>query len=147
MLGSLFDSYVTRSGWVCRRRAQHIVVGLGLAVALFRAPALSAAELYDSDDTTLRWDNTVSYSTAFRISDRDPLLLANRNADDGDRNFSPGLVSNRFDLFSQLDFSKAWFGLHASGAAWYDTIYHQKNDNNSPATFNPASVPNNEFPR
>ncbi len=146
MLGSLFDPYVTRSGWVCCRRPRSfIAVKLCLALTLCRAPAVSAAELYEGDDTTLRWDNTVSYSTAFRISDRDPLLLANRNADDGDNNFAPGIVSNRFDLFSQLDFAKAWFGLHASGAAWYDTIYHQKNDNNSPATFNPISVPHNEF--
>ena len=147
MLGSLFDPYVTRSGWVSHRRARQILINarLCLALALCHASALSAAELYGSGETTLRWDNTVSYSTAFRLSDRDPLLLANRNTDDGDNNFAPGLVSNRFDLFSQLDFSKAWFGLHASGAAWYDTVYHQKNDNNSPATFNPASVPNNEF--
>jgi hypothetical protein len=147
MLGSLFDPYVTRSGWVCHRRAPQILVisGLCLALALCRAPALSAAELYGGGETMLRWDNTVSYSTALRISGRDPLLLANRNADDGDNNFAPGIVSNRFDLFSQLDLSKDWFGLHASGAAWYDTVYHQKNDNNSPATFNPVSVPNNEF--
>jgi hypothetical protein len=146
MLDSLFDPYVTRSGWVCRRRAQHSVAGLCLALALLRAPALSAAEFLDSGDTTLRWDNTVGYSTAFRFGDPDPALLANRNTDDGDRNFAPGIISNRFDLFSQLDFSKSWFGLHASGAAWYDTIYHQKNDNNSPATFNPASVPHDQFP-
>ena len=116
-----------------------------LALVLCHAPGLSAAEIFDSDDITLRWDNTISYSNAFRLGNRDPLILANRNADDGDRNFSPGIVSNRFDLFSQLDFSTAGFGLHASGAAWYDTVYHQKNDNDSPATFNPISVPNNEF--
>src|SRR5258706_7312386 len=145
MRGFLFDPQMTRSGWVCCRRAHRIAAELCLALTLCHASAVSATELYSSGDTELRWDNTVSYSTAFRLSDRDPALLANRNADDGDRNFAPGVVSNRFDLFSQLDFSTAWFGVHASGAAWYDTVYHQKNDNNSPATFNPASVPHNEF--
>lgn len=147
MLGSLFDPNMTRSGRVCRRRTQHILAGLCLALAPIRAPVLSAAELFGSGDTSLRWDNTVGYSIAFRLADPDPALLAGRNGDDGDRNFAPGLISNRFDLFSQLDFSKSWFGLHVSGAAWYDTVYHQKNDNNSPATFNPVSVPHNEFPR
>jgi Protein of unknown function (DUF1302) len=147
MLGSLFDPYMTRLGWVCCRRVRQILIiaRLCLAFALCRASVLSAGELYSNGDTELRWDNTVGYSTMFRISDSDPALLANRNADDGDRAFAPGIVSNRFDLFSQLDFSKAWFGLHASGAAWYDIVYHQKNDNNSPSTFNPVSVPNNEF--
>ena len=116
-----------------------------MALALCRATALSAAELFSNGDTELRWDNTIGYSTAFRIANRSAELLANRNADDGDRNFASGLISNRFDLFSQLDFAKAWFGFHASAAAWYDTVYHQKNDNDSPATFNPASVPHNEF--
>jgi Protein of unknown function (DUF1302) len=148
MLGFLFDPYVTRSGWVCCRRPRRIFIAASLCLALMlcRAPALSAAELSDGDDTMLRWDNTVGYSTALRLGGRDPALLANRNADDGDRNFAPGIVSNRFDLFSQLDFSKTWFGVHVSGAAWYDTVYHQKNDNNSPATFNPVSVPHDEFP-
>ncbi|HMI97067.1 MAG TPA: DUF1302 family protein [Micropepsaceae bacterium] len=138
---------MTISGWVCRRPALRIVVELCLCLALTLrdASALSAAELYSNGDTELRWDNTISYSTAFRLRDPDPALLGNRNADDGDRNFAPGVVSNRFDLFSQFDLSKAWFGIHASGAAWYDTVYHQKNDNNSPATFNPVSVPHNEF--
>jgi hypothetical protein len=145
MLGFLFDPQMTRSGWVCCRRAHRIAAELCLALTLCHASALSATELYSSGDTELRWDNTVSYSAAFRLRNRDPALLANRNADDGDRNFAPGLVSNRFDLFSQLDFAKDWFGVHASGAAWYDTVYHQKNDNNSPITFNPASVPHDEF--
>src|SRR5258706_320988 len=145
MLGFLFDSPMTRSGWGCCQRAQRAVVSLCLALALSHAVPLSAAELYGNGDAEFRWDNTISYSNAFRLREPDPALLANRNADDGDRNFAPCIAPNRFDLFSQLDFSKAWFGFHASAAAWYDTVYHQKNDNDSPATFTPVSVPQNEF--
>jgi len=46
--------------------------------------------------------------------------VADPNADDGDRNFAPGIISNRFDLYSQLDFSKGRFGFDASARAWYD---------------------------
>src|SRR6202049_438696 len=145
MPGLVFNDNVARSGWVRRACAQHILLIACLALALCGGSAVSAAEFLGNGDGELRWDNTVGYSTAVRLRDRDPALLANRNADDGDRNFAPGLISNRFDLFSQLDFSKAGFGFHGSAAAWYDTVYHQKNDNNSPATFNPVSVPHNEF--
>ena len=34
-----------------------------------------------------------------------------------------------------------------SADAWYDTVYHQTNHNNWPSSFNPYSVPNNEFTR
>jgi hypothetical protein len=147
MLGPVLDHRAAKSGSVRRLRAPKIlmIAVACLAFALCRARALSAAELFSTGDSLLRWDNTVSYSTALRLRDRSPALLANRNADDGDRNFAPGIVSNRFDLLSQLDFSKTWFGFHASAAAWYDTVYHQKNDNNSPGTFNPVSVPHNKF--
>jgi len=37
--------------------------------------------------------------------------------------------------------------LDVSVAAWYDTVYHNTNSNDSPATFNPYSVPHNQFTR
>ena len=37
-------------------------------------------------------------------------------------------------------------GAEVSGAAWYDSVYNQHDDNNSPTTFNPVSVPNTSFP-
>lgn len=110
------------------------------------AAAASAGVLFDNGDTVLRWDNTVGYQTTFRLENRNPLLLRDINADDANRNFSPGVVSNRFDLLSQFDLSRGGFGFDASASAWYDFVYHQKNANNSPATFNPVSVPHNEFP-
>ena len=110
-------------------------------------PAASpAGVLLDNGDTILRWDNTVGYQTTFRVDARNPVLLRDINADDADRNFAPGMVSNRFDLLSQLDLSRGGFGFDASASAWYDFAYHRRNDNNSPATFNPYSVPHNEFP-
>jgi hypothetical protein len=133
---------------VARPWAQHALIffALTLGLDLYAGGGAFAVDLYSKGDVELRWDNTVTYGAAFRLGDRNPKLLADPNADDGDRNFAAGIISNRFDLFSQLDFSKGRFGFDASAAAWYDTVYQQKNDNNSAATFNPISVPHNEFP-
>src|SRR5215471_16026261 len=138
---------MTASASLCARRTARTALLSATAGLVLGAPADSfAAVLYDEGDSQLRWDDTLKYTTAVRLSGQSAYLIAGRNSDDGDRAFNPGVISNRFDLYSQLDFSKAWFGFDASAAFWYDTIYNQKNDNNSPATFNPISVPNDEFP-
>jgi hypothetical protein len=110
-------------------------------------PSAEAAEIYDSDGLSIRWDNTLRYTVSFRLDHYNEDLVANPNADDGDRNFAPGLISNRFDLLSELDIARGDFGIHASGDAWYDTVYHARNANDSPSTFNPVSVPHNAFTR
>jgi hypothetical protein len=74
-------------------------------------------------------------------------VTADPNADDGDRNFSPGLISDRLDWLTEFDVSKDGYGIDVSGTAWYDTVYNNTNSNDSPATFNPISVPHNQFTR
>jgi len=98
-------------------------------------------------DLKARWDNTLKYSNAFRLKNPSAKLLSDLNLDDGDRNFSKGLISNRVDLLSEFDIGYQNFGARLSGAAWYDTVYNRKNDNDSPATANALSVANNEFTR
>src|SRR5262249_6475067 len=96
-------------------------------------------------DVQFRWDNLIQYSVAFRLEKRDPALLLNPNTDDGDRNFDSGVISNRLDVLSQLDVSKDDYGFDVSVAAWYDSIYHGRNDNNSPSTYNLAPTMHGEF--
>jgi hypothetical protein len=99
-------------------------------------------------DLKLNWDNTFKYTSLFRLANPDSALTADVNQDDGDRNFSRGLVSNRVDFFSEADLTfKDNFGMRASVAAWYDSVYNQKNDNKSPATTNQLSVASNRFTR
>jgi len=133
-----------------RRRRLPISTPLVLLIAgIASAPiaCATAAELYDDQGISLRWDTTVRYSAAFRVESRDAALVADPNADDGDRNFKPGLVSNRLDVFSQADFDYRDFGLRLSGVGWYDSVYTERNDNDSPSTFNPISVPHDAFTR
>jgi len=92
------------------------------------------------------WDNTVKYSLGSRISNPSDSNLNNINADDAEHNFERGaLVMNRFDWLTELNARYKNFGLALSAAAWYDDVYNRHNDNESPGTFNPYSVSNDEF--
>jgi len=117
------------------------------ALSMALAWPCGAASISTGSDIEIRWDNTFKYSDAWRVHAKDDYLLSNPNQDDGDRDFARGLISNRIDLLSEFDVKYHDFGLNASAAAWYDTVYNGREDNDSPATFNPASVPYYDFPR
>ena len=82
-----------------------------------------AAELLNSGDTVIRWDNTVKYSAAYRLAPAKRELIQGANADDGDRNFHVGVTSNRFDILSEFDATFGNWNASVSGAAWYDTTF------------------------
>lgn len=82
----------------------------------------------NSGDTVIRWDNTIKYSAAYRLGPADGALIQGPNADDGDRNFHAGAISNRFDVLSELDANFGRWGASVSAAAWYDTIYNNAPD-------------------
>jgi len=131
---------------LCLRRDVSRLVLVFAAAALFLwSEGAKAAVLYDEDDLQIRWDNSFRYTAAFRLTPRSKGLISDPNADDGDRNFRPGLASDRLDLLSEFDISDGAFGFHLSAAGWYDSVYHQRNDNDSPSTFNASSVPHNAF--
>ncbi|NPC55919.1 DUF1302 domain-containing protein [Caenimonas soli] len=131
-----------------RRKAARPPWRLGaLAMALCTAPAAMAMEFdMGGGDTKLRWDNTFKYSTMRRLKSQDPKLVAPANLDDGDRSFNKGIVSNRVDWLTEFDASYKDVGLRVSAAAWYDSVYNNRNDNTSAATWNALSVPFNQFP-
>lgn len=116
-----------------------------LACALARVETASAEELWSDGDASVRLDTTVQFTGLRRLSAPQSRLLANPNADDGDRDFSSGAVSNRTDVFSELDANYGAAGVRLSGAGWYDPVYLGRNANDSPATFNPISVPHDRF--
>lgn len=104
------------------------------------AVLLSASLLPSTGWASLSWEvadgvradftNTLRYSAAFRTQERDSELLANPNLDDGNQNFSTGLISNRLELYSELDVvSDQGFGARISAQGLYDTVYNRENDN------------------
>lgn len=131
---------------------KHTRAGMTAAVAaaLAAMAGAQAAEIATTiPDLTVRWDNTVKYSTAYRLKRPSAVQVTpgenSINTDDGDRNFGKGFVSNRADLLSELDISYRNFGVRASGAAWYDGAYNRSTDNAFRPTWNAASVPPTEF--
>src|ERR1041385_5326656 len=103
------------------------VIGL-LVLAWLGAPAAFSADLYHDCDLDVRWDNTLQYTAAYRLFPQDRGLLTNPNWDDGDRNFDPGLISNRLDLLSEFEATYGDFGLRLSGDGWDDTVYHRSEE-------------------
>jgi hypothetical protein len=108
------------------------------AVSAFGAVGAAQAVQIDTGnpDLSVRWDNTVRYNYAHRVEGQDPKILASPNADDGDRNFDKGMVSNRLDLLSEFDVVyQRSAGFRVSASAWADQAY-RKLDNDSAATSN-----------
>ncbi|WP_299694243.1 DUF1302 family protein [Hydrocarboniphaga sp.] len=106
-------------------------------------------------DTEVRFDNDVRYNTGIRVQSRNDRVSHNVGFDESDYSFGPGdLVTNRFDLLSQLDVVyKHDTGVRLSGSAWYDFAYAGKDvetaPGNEPVTGLPYSslgaYPNNKF--
>lgn len=126
-----------------------------VVVAAFVATGAHAFEIDTGNpDVEIRWDNTLKYNLGARLKNPDagligddiPANVNNLNLDDGDRNFRRGVVSNRIDLLSEFDLAyRKNYGLRVSGAAWYDTVYNRRNDNDAPARANQSSVAYDEF--
>ena len=97
------------------------------------------------DGIKLDWDTTLRYTLAQRVANQSDRLLADPNTDDGDRNFDKGsLIKNRFDVITEADLNLGQtgfldnLGFFARARAWYDFVYNQDNDNDSPMTSNNA---------
>lgn len=115
---------------------------LAAAAALVASGSAAAFEFDTGNpDVKVRLDSTVKYSNAFRLQDRSPGLSTtvigargvvganNANQDDGNNNFSKGLVSSRLDVLSELDIIGPRWGARVSAAAWYDSVYNGSTDN------------------
>jgi hypothetical protein len=137
----------TPDGLLHRPSTVYIVLGM---TSVLGAPLAHGFEIDTGmPDLSARWDNTLRYGLSQRtekpsegLTNSPPLT---RNQDDGDRSFNRGIISNRLDLLSEFDAKYGNFGLRLSGAAWYDSVYNETNDNDSPGTVNARSVRYNHF--
>ncbi len=96
-----------------------------IAATLAAAGSAGAVEINTGNpDIVLRWDNTIRVNLANRVESQDASILNSPNYDDGDRNFDTGMVSERFDLLSEMDFVyQDRLGFRVSAAGWYDLAY------------------------
>ncbi len=68
------------------------------------------------------------------------------NYDDGDRNFDRyDAVNNRVTALGEVQFKWENYGALLRADAFYDEVYHGKNDNKSPDTINTTQEPFNSF--
>ena len=109
---------------------------LATAVALAATQA-SAGETIEFDDgTTLDWSVTTSYGIGMRLGKPSDRLMG-VNADDANRNFNQGsLTTHRIGALGEMILRKDNYGAVVRASTFYDDVYHQGNDNDSPATVN-----------
>ncbi len=132
--------FLRRVNW----RLLFSITALSFLVSASLITTADAFEVYEGSDWKVNWDTTLKYSAAWRIAEQDGELTGLPNADDGDRNFDEGLISNRLDVLTELDITYRNFGLRVSAAGWADSEYLNGNDNDSPETFN-GTGENDEF--
>ena len=120
------------------------------AVAGVMSFGYSHAFEFNTEDPGLkiRWDNTLKYSTIYRLDNPDAGQLAayqGSPAGDGDRNFKKGIASNRIDWLTEFDVVKDNnIGGRISATGWYDNVYERNNDNATGLSHN-ISVGANQF--
>ena len=118
--------------------------GLAVAVALAAAPAGAGETIEFDNGATLDWSVTTSYGAGMRLGKPSDRLMT-LNADDANRNFNEGsLTTHRIGALGEMILRKDNYGAVVRGSTFYDDVYHQGNDNDSPGTVN-KSGSNDEF--
>jgi len=109
------------------------------AIAAASSSALYAGEtVFFDHGGDLEWSVTTSYGIATRLEDPDEKLLADLNGDDGNRNFDKGaLISHRVGALAEMVYTNdaGWGGV-LRATTFYDDVYNNSNDNDSPGTVN-----------
>ncbi len=97
---------------------------------LLVAGAAQGAEFSFADnEVTGSLDTTLSYGSMWRVQGRDKGNITDINADDGNRNFDTGLVSEVYKATSDLSIKYQNYGAFVRGTAFYDTqIMDKRND-------------------
>jgi hypothetical protein len=110
---------------------------LAASIGLTSATVSAGPTVDLGENTTLDSALTVNYTASMRTAKPASQYLDDPNNDDGTRNFKRGaLVNNRVSLLGELQLKHENLGAVVRGSYFYDDVYHQRNDNNSPDTVN-----------
>ncbi|WP_050990467.1 DUF1302 domain-containing protein [Pseudomonas sp. M47T1] len=114
-------------------RAGYTLAGLLPMLACLPAEAVEFSFL--EDELHGSFDTTLSYGQLWRVQGRDK-TNDDINANDGNRNFDPGLVSSVYKFTSELETSYKNYGLFLRATGFYDSRlmngHTDYNHNNSP---------------
>jgi hypothetical protein len=113
----------------------------GVALTPFFATSARAASV-QLGDVTVTLQSTLDYTLGVRTApvNNTYLNVNGLNSDDGDRNFSNGVMANRIQTLEQLNIQDGNYGLRASALAYLDTVYLGQSKNSSPDTFNSYGI-------
>ena len=100
---------------------KHLLASAALAALALAGPAQAFEIDTGVPDFKVLWDTTVKYSTAARLKNPSQAIVGGANydstsasyfpnTDDGSRNFKRGIISNRLDVFSELDITYGGVG-------------------------------------
>ncbi|MEK1940352.1 MAG: DUF1302 domain-containing protein [Pseudomonas sp.] len=118
---------------------------LALLPVLVAGTAQGAEFSFADNEVTGSLDTTLSYGSMWRVQGRDKGNITDINADDGNRNFDTGLVSEVYKATSDLSAKYQNYGLFVRGTAFYDTqIMDKRNDYDG--TTNGVERPSQNFP-
>lgn len=129
-------------------RAGYTLAGLLPFLACVPAEAVEFSFLEDEVRGSL--DTTLSYGQLWRVQGRDK-RNDDINANDGNRNFDPGLVSSVYKFTSELETSYKNYGLFLRATGFYDSRimdgHTDYNHNNSPVQPSQNSPDDRHFSR
>ncbi|MBA1204977.1 DUF1302 domain-containing protein [Pseudomonas capeferrum] len=117
---------------------------LTAVIALASTPAWSGETIEFDNGATIDWSVTTSYGIGMRLGKPSDRLLG-VNADDANRNFDRGsLTTNRVGALGEMILRMDNYGAVIRASTFYDDVYHNENDNDSPGTVNKGGD-NDEF--
>jgi hypothetical protein len=120
----------------------------GLLPLLVAVQAHAVEFSFADDEVTGSVDSTVSYGQLWRVQGQDK-TNDDINANDGNRNFDTGLVSEVFKITTDAEVKYQNYGAFMRGTAFYDTQIMDKhndfNNNNNPTQPSQSYPNNNRF--
>ena len=102
------------------RNARHAPLGFVLASML--APGAQALH-FEPGNMEIELDTELTYAAQWRVQGQDKRIAGNINANDGNNNFDPGLVSNRAGARVELLASYGDWSAFGRAIAFYDDVY------------------------
>lgn len=112
---------------------------LAVAICSISSPLMAFETVTFDNGLSLQTQLTANYTLSARTDSANAEYLQDANNDDATRNFDEwGLINNRVSLFGEVIARYGDYGAVIRGSHFYDDVYHQKNDNDSPNTVNVA---------
>lgn len=126
-------------------RGRRWAATLAFGAASVAAGPASAMQFNLGPEASLTWTTTLGYTAAYRVESQDDEVLADPNADDGDRAFNTGLIQSELSALTELELTYKNFGAFIRADTFFNQPYNHHSDNHSAATDNTPSNPPYEF--